>query len=125
MREPADRPVRARPRLGRRVFRFGAHDPRDLVLHALVEDHLDTLFGGGVRLVADPSAAASIASAIGGRRDERVLIAIGPEGGWNAYELTLLQGRGFQPVGAGPRTLRVDTACTALLAVVHASMRAI
>jgi len=90
----------------------------------LVEDHLDTLFGAGVRLVADVGAPASIASAIGGRRDERVLIAIGPEGGWNAYELTVLQSRGFQPVGAGPRPLRVDTACTALLAVVHASIDA-
>lgn len=90
----------------------------------LVEDHLDTLFGGGVRLVADPGAAASITSAIGGRRDARVLIAIGPEGGWNVFELGLLQAHGFQPVGVGPRTLRVDTACTALLAVIHASMHA-
>jgi RsmE family RNA methyltransferase len=52
-----------------------------------------------------------------------VLVAIGPEGGWNAFELRLLQAHGFQPVGVGPRTLRVDTACTALLAVVHASMQ--
>lgn len=90
----------------------------------LVEDHLDTLFGAGVRLVADPGATASAASALGGRGDERVLVAIGPEGGWNAFELALLQGRGFQPVGAGPRTLRVDTACTALLAVIHAARHA-
>lgn len=87
----------------------------------LVEDHLNTLFGAGLRLVADPGAAMSIASAIRGRRDERVLVAIGPEGGWNAFELELLQAHGFQPVGIGPRTLRVDTACTALLAVVHAA----
>jgi RsmE family RNA methyltransferase len=40
----------------------------------------------------------------------------------NAFELALLQARGFQPVGLGPRTLRVDTACTAILAIVHASM---
>jgi RsmE family RNA methyltransferase len=90
----------------------------------LVEDHLDTLFGRGLRLVADPGADTSIASAIGGRRNERVLMAIGPEGGWNAFELALLQAHGFQPVGIGPRTLRVDTACTALLAIVHASMHA-
>ena len=89
----------------------------------LVDDHLDALFGDGVRLVADPGVTASVASAVGERPDERVLIAIGPEGGWNAFELALLQTRGFRPVGLGPRPLRVDTACTALLAIVHASMR--
>jgi RsmE family RNA methyltransferase len=90
----------------------------------LVEDHLDARFGAGRRLVADAGAPASIASAIGGQTGERVLVAIGPEGGWNAFELALLQAHGFQPVGMGPRTLRVDTACTALLAVVHAALRA-
>jgi len=88
----------------------------------LVEDHLDTLFGDGVRLVADHRATAPVASAIGQSPVARVLVAIGPEGGWNAYELGLLQAHGFQTVGLGPRTLRVDTACTALLAIVHAAM---
>ena len=88
----------------------------------LVEDHLDTLFGDGVRLVADHRTATPIASAIGESPVARVLVAIGPEGGWNAYELGLLQAHGFQTVGLGPRTLRVDTACTALLAIVHAAI---
>jgi RsmE family RNA methyltransferase len=88
----------------------------------LVEDHLDTLSGDSLRLVADPHATTSVASAIAAHGDQRVLLAVGPEGGWNAFELALLQTRGFRPVGLGPRTLRVDTACTALLAVVHASM---
>lgn len=89
----------------------------------LVEDRLDTLFAGGVRLVADPGAPATVASALSAHRGERVLVAIGPEGGWNAFELALLQAHGFHPVGIGPRTLRVDTACVALLAVVHAATR--
>jgi 16S rRNA (uracil1498-N3)-methyltransferase len=89
----------------------------------LVEDHLDGLFSEGVRLVADPGGAMSVGSAVGARTDQRVLIALGPEGGWNAFELALLQEHGFRPVSVGPRTLRVDTACTALVAVVHASMQ--
>jgi 16S rRNA (uracil1498-N3)-methyltransferase len=89
----------------------------------LVEDHLDGLFGEGTRLVADPSGTASIASVVADN-PERVLLAIGPEGGWNAFELSLLQAHGFQLIGLGPRTLRVDTACTALLAITHASMQA-
>ena len=89
----------------------------------LVEDHLDTLFSEGVRLVADPRGTMSVASAIGEDTDQRVLIAIGPEGGWNAFELALLQAHGFRHVSLGPRALRVDTACIALLTIVHASMQ--
>ena len=48
-----------------------------------------------------------------------MLLAIGPEGGWNAFELGLLAAHGFQPAGMGPRTLRTDTACIALLAIAH------
>ncbi len=87
----------------------------------LVEDRLDDLFRTGVRLVADPSGSTSIANALAGR-DGRVLLAIGPEGGWNDFELRLLETRGFTPVGLGPRTLRVDTAGVALLSHVHSSL---
>jgi 16S rRNA (uracil1498-N3)-methyltransferase len=83
-----------------------------------VEDHLDGLFPSGVRLVADPSGTASVSNALAGR-DARVLLAIGPEGGWNDFELTLLEAHGFTRVGLGRRTLRVDTACVALLSHVH------
>lgn len=86
----------------------------------LVEDHLDGLFPSGMRLVADPRGTQSIGEALEGR-DERVLLAIGPEGGWNEFELTLLEAHGFAPVSLGPRTLRVDTACTALLAIAHST----
>jgi 16S rRNA (uracil1498-N3)-methyltransferase len=90
----------------------------------LVEDHLDGLFSEGVRLVADPSGTASIGSVLADRGNQRVLLAIGPEGGWNSFELSLLATHGFTLVGLGPRTLRVDTACTALLAITHASVQA-
>lgn len=88
----------------------------------LVEDHLDGLFGEGIRVVADPSGSTSIGAALADHRNRRVLIAIGPEGGWNTFELSLLEAHGFHRVGLGPRTLRVDTACTALLAVAHAAV---
>jgi RsmE family RNA methyltransferase len=39
-----------------------------------------------------------------------VTLAIGPEGGWTAYETGELAGRGFAPVSLGPRPLRVDQA---------------
>jgi RsmE family RNA methyltransferase len=89
----------------------------------LVEDPLDGLVGGGVRIVADPRQTQSVDAVIGGG-DGRVLLAIGPEGGWNEFELRLLHAHGFHAAGMGPRTLRVDTACIALLAVVHSALDA-
>lgn len=88
----------------------------------LVEDHLDELAGDALRLVADPTGTHAIGSTIREHSPQRVLLAIGPEGGWNAFERSLLQAHGFGLVGLGPRTLRVDTACTALLSIAHAAM---
>jgi RsmE family RNA methyltransferase len=88
----------------------------------LVEDRLDGLFSDGIRLVADPGGTTSVTSALSDRDSQRVLLAIGPEGGWNDFELSLLAAHGFQIVALGQRTLRVDTACTALLAITHASI---
>jgi 16S rRNA (uracil1498-N3)-methyltransferase len=51
-----------------------------------------------------------------------LLLAIGPEGGWNRFELDLLAARGFEAAGLGPRTLRSDTACIALLSAAHAGL---
>ena len=85
----------------------------------LVEDDLDTLFPRGLRVVADPSATNALTDVVKASGEERLLLAIGPEGGWNAFELGLLEAHGFQKAGMGPRTLRTDTACIALLALAH------
>jgi 16S rRNA (uracil1498-N3)-methyltransferase len=82
----------------------------------LVEDDLDRLFPVGRRLVADPSGTERPRAS----NHERMLLAIGPEGGWNDFELRLLDAHGFHRVGMGPRTLRTDTACIALLALLSA-----
>ncbi len=55
--------------------------------------------------------------------DARVLMAIGPEGGWNDFELALLDAHGFQNVSMGPRTLATTTACVALLTLAHDALR--
>jgi RsmE family RNA methyltransferase len=85
----------------------------------LVEDHLDTLFPTGVRFVADPRCETRLGEVVGQHPDERVLLAVGPEGGWNDFELKLLTAHRFHAGGIGPRTLRSDTACIALLTLVH------
>lgn len=88
----------------------------------LIEDDLDTLVADALRIVAHPDADVSVPAAVSASTMARVLVAVGPEGGWNAFELSLLESRGFQRVALGPRTLRVDTACVALLGVVSAAL---
>jgi RsmE family RNA methyltransferase len=84
----------------------------------LVEDELDDLVGSGLRVVAHPGAPKPVSEIIRHSPSERILLAIGPEGGWNSFELNLLEVHGFRPAGMGLRTLRTDTACVALLSTV-------
>jgi RsmE family RNA methyltransferase len=85
----------------------------------LVEDELDALCPQRLRMVADPGDAPSPRDAARAAGDSRIVLAVGPEGGWNDFELELLHARGFERVSAGSRTLRTDTACIALLSLVH------
>jgi RsmE family RNA methyltransferase len=89
----------------------------------LIEDEIDALAGHGVRMVADPAAARLPGDVVRAVPGERVLLAVGPEGGWTVFERDLLAANGFHAVGMGPRTLRTDTACIALLALVHDALR--
>ena len=93
--------------------RLPCHSPS---VQGAVEDELTRSYRG-LRLLADPAAATPLATVVRDSR-ERILLAIGPEGGWNGFETALLEAHGFQTVGMGPRTLRSDTACIALIALV-------
>ena len=73
----------------------------------LVEDELAALLPAQVRLLADPLTARPLPPP---PRGGEVAVAIGPEGGFTAYEAGLLAARGFAPFSLGPRVLRVDTA---------------
>jgi RsmE family RNA methyltransferase len=86
----------------------------------LVEDDLGPAPDGEQRLVAHPGSDRSPLAAGRDPERRRTLLAVGPEGGWNAFELDLLMHHGFETVSLGPRTLRTDTACVALLALLHA-----
>jgi RsmE family RNA methyltransferase len=89
----------------------------------LIEDHLDSVSDAATRIVADPGTHTRMDEALSARSGDRVLLAVGPEGGWNEFELELLARHGFQSVGMGSRTLRTDTACVALLTLVRQALR--
>lgn len=80
-----------------------------------VEDRLPAFAAGARGLVAHPAAATPLASLRVGP-EERVVLAVGPEGGFLPYEVEAFARQGLAPVSMGERTLRVETACVALLA---------
>ncbi len=78
-----------------------------------VEDDLEGLFPDPVKLLADPAGEQRLGDFK--LDDKRVLLAVGPEGGWTTYERDMLKEHGFELFGMGKRILRTDTACIGLL----------
>lgn len=77
-----------------------------------IREELDSLYPDSTRIVAHPYNA----EPIGEPPQGRLLIAIGPEGGWTDEEVELLKSKGFHCRSLGGRILRTDTATVALLA---------
>ncbi len=77
------------------------------------DDFLADNSGVARRLVAHPGEKPRPWSISG----ETIVAAVGPEGGFSDDELAAAVARGWQPVGLGPRVLRVETAAIALAAL--------
>lgn len=81
-----------------------------------VEDRMEAEFSNHWKLLADPSGEKRIRDLQPSEKGRRILLAIGPEGGWTSYEREMLRERGFEVIGMGDRILRTDTAAIALMA---------
>ena len=93
---------------------------------AFLRDELDALFPSPDRVVAHPSAEgrpSARAPRLSGAPEGRLLLAVGPEGGWTDAEVALLEEKGFRRYSLGPRILRTDTATVALLAKLNTEER--
>ena len=77
-----------------------------------VGDELDSLFPTANRVVGHPGGAPNVPA----QKPGRLLLAVGPEGGWTDDEVSLLESHGFSRYSLGSRILRTDTALVALLA---------
>jgi RsmE family RNA methyltransferase len=66
-------------------------------------------------LVAHPEAGKTLKQLKGFEQKGRILLAVGPEGGWVDYEIGRFVEQSFIPVSMGDRILRTDTAAVALL----------
>lgn len=77
-----------------------------------------------LRLVADPGEAEAPRVALrGAAQDARVVVAVGPEGGFRDSERAYLAKQCFVPIALGLRTLRSDVAIVSLLALIHDALR--
>lgn len=86
--------------------------------NVLVEDELDTWTDADLRVVLHPGEPDLLLTTPLLDHAGRVLVALGPEGGWTEYELDLLGRHQFRRVGMGMRVLRTDTACVGALSIV-------
>ena len=69
------------------------------------------------RLIADPYQGESIAAIASSMAANSVVIAIGPEGGFDDAENALAHELGFTPVTLGPSILRIETAALTAAAI--------
>lgn len=53
------------------------------------------------------------------RNKSRIVVAIGPEGGWEEEEVRSFVNRGFRQIALGPRILRTDMAVPVVLGLAH------
>lgn len=79
-----------------------------------------------LKLLPDPDAGEMLDAALDHSEGirERIVIAIGPEGGWIPFEVETIKRAGFIPFRLGPWILRVETAVAATLAQVELVFRA-
>ncbi len=85
-----------------------------------LSDELDAKFPTANRVVAHPY---SDRGEVAAESEGRLLLAVGPEGGWTDEEVALLEDRGFRRYSLGSRILRTDTAVVALLAKLNKENR--
>ena len=71
-------------------------------LKVLVEDDLDALFPAGVRAAGAAGPGGTPTRVLAGAGPARALLAVGPEGGWTAFELDLLGAARLPRRGHGP-----------------------
>ena len=110
-----------RPEAVREQLILGLEQARDTVLpevvlaphfRPFVEAELPQILQGTLGLVGHPGAPDICPR---GPMEQPITLAIGPEGGFNDFEIEKLAAAGLAPVQIGERILRVDAAVSALL----------
>jgi 16S rRNA (uracil1498-N3)-methyltransferase len=94
----------------------GRHEPPRIAPPVALARCLETLPANGARFALDPEAQRRLACSA---QPDRVVAAVGPEGGFAIDDWRRLDVAGFERVGLGPRVLRVETATLSVCAVIQ------
>jgi RsmE family RNA methyltransferase len=97
----------------------------EVVVHHRLETFLGKVFPGvnrtfSHRLIAHPEGSEDLGRILDDDQPGRVILAVGPEGGWLEDEVAAFVEQGFRICSLGARILKVDTAVIALHARVTA-----
>lgn len=110
-------------RLRKQVIEASKQCGRNKLMDVSDEQTLKSLFDlpcpeltDSSKFIADPYQGAAI-SALDLPHSKSVVVAIGPEGGFDASEFELASSLGFKPMKLGPAILRVETAALAAAAI--------
>lgn len=109
------------------LMQSGTSIPTEMIsrrqFRKFLAEELDDMFPNSLRIVAHPyeekessKEAGALKCSSSKSTAERVLLAVGPEGGWTDDEVQLLEEKGFSRYSLGARILRTDTATVALIA---------
>lgn len=112
-------------RLRRGVIEASKQCGRNRLMEIAPPERWEALVGSSVsydlRLVAHPQDnTGQAADPIGGLRDRspaKVIVGVGPEGGFTASEVQLARAAGWQMMDLGPRILRIETAAITVAAI--------
>jgi RsmE family RNA methyltransferase len=84
-----------------------------------LKDELELDYPDHNKIVAHPYSLRKPLDVTQKHSQTKILLAIGPEGGWTDREIELLEEKGFSSISLGQRILRTDTATIALLAILN------
>lgn len=79
--------------------------------------HLESFARPDLQLVVSEKGGLPVKSLSGFVAPSRVLILVGPEGGWSDEEIALFQDTGFRQISLGTRILRSETAAMTVAAI--------
>jgi 16S rRNA (uracil1498-N3)-methyltransferase len=95
------------------------HIEEPISLSQIADDHTDSL----KIMLAERSTGASLQSmSLPTGAKDRLLLLIGPEGGWTQQELRLSETQGYTAVTLGTRILRAETAAIAAISILQSRL---
>jgi 16S rRNA (uracil1498-N3)-methyltransferase len=107
-------------RLKKQVIEASKQCGRNILMEIQPEQTLKQLAASlspdQLRWIADPNGSTPIGSPPSSSVDS-VVVAIGPEGGFDESEIQLARELGFQPIQLGPTILRIETAAIAVASI--------